>query len=358
VSGSRKSAPPRRRAPVVLAALAAAGLIAVVAAFAARGGERAIAFNNAPPGTYAIMVRADATADTIVALPVDHEGPAIPLGSVTHLRGHNATGTVAPDGTRLALIVADEGAVSRPTASLLILDLRDGSVRRLASGLDPLQAPPWDPTSRSVAVAKTTRTDGTTTATILRAGIDGTVNTVAAFAGALGAFPFAFDPSGALWSAVIAGRGSTLYRDEGEVSALGPYVTRDWELSPDGSAVAYIETNTDEGLRYVPRVVDTGDAERFAPETQLLASGETLGVAWRPGASTPTFGVDPSTALTADEGGFDVPLAFSSDGNALAVQHWSGASYRKPGTVRLEAVTPDGRVSLEPATRFLGWTAR
>ena len=126
-------------------------------------------------------------------------------------------------------------------------------------------------------------------------------------------------------------------------------------LSPDALSVAYVEANTDSGVQYLPRVVTTNP--NFGHLETSISTGQALGTAWHPSAISPTFGVDPSTALTSG-GGFDVPLAFAADGSALAVQHWTGGSYKQPGEVQLQAITASGRIALEPATRFLGWSAR
>lgn len=331
--------------------------IAVSSLVGARDQRPPSALAASPPGTYAVAIRASESMDTVVAIPLDDPSQALQVASISHLPGFTTTGSVSPDGKTAALIVVDGGSFSRPTATLVFLDLGTGAFKPVKVGLDARQIPPWAPDSLSVAVSHTELgEDGRSSVTVESAATDGLVELVGQFPGAAAVFPFAVDAEGAVISTVLAADGSSLYSDTSRVQHLGPFITRDWSLSPDGGAVAYIEVNTDAGVRYVAKTATFGAQVQAASLT--LSGPESLGTAWRPGSLSPTFGLDPGSALTAGTTGFDVPLDFSPSGSALAVAHWSGTSYEQPGSIRFEAVTASGRISLEPATRFLGWAER
>lgn len=345
---------PHPRAGVYLCAagVAAALLLSAIVLGLDRSGPRT-AFAEAPVGSYAIVVRAGATLDELLAVPVAASGEEMSLGAIEHVPGWTSTGTVSPDGRTAAVVAVDGGSAAHPSASLLFVDLETGGVFRALGDIDPRQKPPWDPTGTQVAVSRT-RTGGE--AELLTVRTDGQVDIAATVDGVAGLFPFAIDAAGDVWSCAIGADGSVLVRGRRPVRSLGPFATRDWTLSPDGGAVAYIEVNTESGVRYYPRVAELGGPVRQA---SISASGpQALGVAWRSGDPLPTFGIDPAMTLVTEIGGFDVPLGYSPSGRALAVAHWTGNDYAAPGDAVFEAITDEGRVTIEPASRFLGWAER
>jgi len=337
----------------VVASAAAALLLTALFAGLDRRGPRT-AFAGAPPGTYAVVVRGGEVQDSIFVVPLATPDEGLAAGTVDHIPGWTTTGTVSPDGRTAAMVVIEGGSPSRPVASLVFLDLETGRTERVLTGIDPRQVPPWDPAGTHVAVARSDPATGEVA--LLTAGTNGESGIVATLDGVAGLYPFAIDAGGDVWSCAIGSGGSTLLRGDQPVRALGPYVTRDWVLSPDDSAIAYIEVNTDGGVHYYPRLVELAGPVRQA--NTALAGPQALGVAWRAGDPLPTFGRDPELALTAGGGGFDVPLGYSPSGAALAVAHWTGQDYDSPGEVSFQALTDAGRARLEPASRFLGWAER
>jgi hypothetical protein len=137
---------------------------------------------------------------------------------------------------------------------------------------------------------------------------------------------------------------------------LSSNITRDWQLAPDGSAIAFIEADLSNGLRYRQRVVSfTGDSVAQS----IPVGGQQLGVAWHPVASAPTFGNEPVTsgdATAQRAGGFDLPIQFSGDGRYLAVEAWSGTSFSEPGTRQIAVIGDSGR-AVVPVQAVLGWVA-
>lgn len=353
-----------------LLATAAAALIAIGPVVAAvfvsvtGGGTARTAFATAPAGAYAVLVRPEAEADVVVAVPAERGSEPAEIARVERLPGYTSYGAVSPDGTRVALVTADGGTPARPVASLVVIELDTGSVTRLAERVDYLQTPVWAPGSDAVVVTRTSGSDTPASAVeVARVPLDGASEQVIARATAvLGAYPVGFDGQGRLVYVVIDVRGSVAYRDGAEVAVLAAGITRDWQLGPDGTTLAFIQTSTAGGVRYFARTasLDGGNSQAFGVSSEV----QSLGVAWRPGSAAATFGVEPGAAGAENAraqgaAGFDIPLAYSSDGRLLAVQRWTGASFAAPGDASLEIVGPDGtRTTLDGYGRFYGWAAK
>lgn len=356
-------------------------IAAVVAAFAAvlpvafaiiTGiGDKAVrtAFASAPAGDYAVVSRTDGDTDIISVVRPESPGAAVEVGRIKHLPGFAVIGAVAPDGRQLAAVAADAGTPANPGASLLLLDLESGALTRLSTGIDPLQPPVWAPDSRSVVVSRAGSNSAASTS-LVRVAADGSGETkIFEAKNILGIYPVAFDPNGALVSVVIDGRGSTVLRDGHEILHLSTQITRDWRLSSDGQQLAFIESDVTSGLRYHSRVVSLGGGAAAAQALTADDGAQRVGVAWRPGSPEPTFGRDPAgaasttvtaqrEALSTDSSGFDVPLAYSPDGQWLAVTHWSGDSFAQAGDAMLAVVSGSERTQIPGASRFLGWARR
>ncbi|MBI5946620.1 MAG: hypothetical protein HY875_00595 [Chloroflexi bacterium] len=348
---------------VVILLTVLAGTLAVLPIAAAIfGGVSSVsrgktAFASAPAGDYLILGRAEDTEDVIVAAPAGGSLPLIEVARVPHLPGFPSTGAASPDGTRLALIVADGGSRSQPVASLVIVDLETGALTRLLGGLDYLQRPLWAPGSDSVVV--TTAPDGSAGSfTFVRAYLDGSLTPLAGADGVAGAFPVAFDSNGRFVAVVIDATGSVVLRDGAMVTRISSFITRDWQLSPDGSRIAFIETNTSGGLHYTARVANL-DGSADATGQLVASTGQQLGVAWAP-AGIPAFGAEPGGGVSAQggEGGFDIPLAYTANGRAFAVEHWTGSSFSAPGKMTIEVLVDGSRQRVDGYTEFYGWVAR
>lgn len=364
--GRSREASPRRTIDALVGAALFAIAIAVIplifALFSGGGPTRGTttAFASAPAGNYALVAKMNRTDDMIYAVPVDGSAP-MQLAAVPHLDGFGSNGVVSPDGRSLALVTVDAGSPANPGASLLLVDLVTGSLARLAVGVDPQQTPVWARDGRSVVVSRLQAATGTlmnVSFVAVPTDLSGERPLGAANA-VLGAYAVGFDPDGRFLAVTIDGRGSTLLRDGQEVTNLSTQITRDWRLSPDGSALAFIESDVSQGLRYTGRIVSlTGTSQRSA--IQVGPSVQSLGAAWAPGGQA-TFGQEPA-AISEARGqtlaGFDIPLGYSGDGAALAVQHWTGTSFSDPGALALQIVVNGERRPLSDFARFYGWAAR
>ena len=351
-----------------LLATAAAGFIAlgpivaaVVASFGSGGPSSA--FASAPAGNYAVVARAEAAADVLLAVGQGGDAPR-EIARVAHLPGYVSYGAVSPTNDRLALVVADGGTQAHPLASLVAVDLKTGETRRLAANVDYLQTPVWSRDGGTVVVSRTTGSGPRANVRLSAVSMEGGETTLAEAENVLGAYAVGFNREGELIHVVIDGSGSVAYRGGSEVAVLAAGITRDWRLNEDGSAIAFVETASQAGVKYFARTA----ALVAGVGAQALSSADgrqSLGVAWRPGSAEATFGAEPQAApgsvgaQSLAAAGFDVPLAYSSDGAALAVQHWSGASFADPGQGSLELVSDDGtRQPLNGYNRFYGWATK
>lgn len=343
------------------ALVAVAPIIGAVFGLGTPSARPSTAFASAPAGNYAVVSRNEGTVDVISVVWAENPSAATEIARVPHLDGFTSTGAVSPDGKRVALVTVDAGSAARPGASLIFVNLETGELFRGAIDVEPLQTPVWTSDGTAAVVTRATSTG----IDVVHVSVDAKETVLGSYSGVLGVYPLGFDGSGALLQVVIDGRGSTVQRAGSDLVHLGPHITRDWALSGDGSQVAYIEVNTESGLEYVARTA-TLDASAGVQAQALGIDLSALGAAWNPATGSAEFGIEPQAgvqmqALTVEGGaaiGFDVPLAYSKDGEVLAVTHWSGDSFEAPGVGGVYLVGSDGRWAIGGGARFLGWSAR
>jgi len=348
---------------------ALAGVLPIVAAlFGGGGGGPRTAFATAPAGTYVVFSNSGPTTDTIYVAPVDDPAQRTEIAVVDHLDGYTPNGVVSPDGKQVALVVAEAGTPAYPGASVLVVNLETGAVTRVAIDVDVLQAPAWTPDSTGVVFTRSTSADSMLADVVVsRVDTEGASELeLMRVDGVFGAYVVGFDPAERLVTVVIDGAGSSVYRDGQELLNLSPHITRDWQLSPDGAQLAFIESDTTDGLRYLPKIASLEPSTAQDMQAQVLSDGgQALGVAWRPGGE-PTFGREPGpgTASSGDfsaqaaPSGFDIPLTYSPDGGTLAVQAWSGPSFEAAGKMRYELLRDGERTELPAASRVYGWAVK
>ena len=355
---------PRNRRPFAVLALAMALLgVVAVGLVVQGGGPPRTAFAGAAAGQYAVVAKNTGGATVVTVVGTAPNAAPMEIATIPHLHGFSLRGAVSPTGRHVALLTPDSAIAGRAFASLLVLDLETGLFRRLAEGLEPLQNPLWTPDATAVVITRNVRTQaGERGVAVARVAFDGTESVLETHLGAGAVAPIGFDSLGRLLAVRLDARGSTLTRDGAELLWLSTHITRDWALSPDATRLAFVEANLWEGLRYLPRVVsiEGGAGEVAAAST---STRQALGAAWSPSGEAPSFGAEPPPlppdgVSAQGPGGFDVPLAYSRDGAALAVHHWSGDSFDEPGTPRLQIVSGAGRQPLDGFSRFFGWSAR
>ncbi|GIW12870.1 MAG: hypothetical protein KatS3mg062_0309 [Tepidiforma sp.] len=319
------------------------------------------AFASAPPGLYAVVTRTEGAVDVVGIARADQPDTVVELARVPHLDGFAVTGSVDPAGRFLAVAAVDAGTPLQPVASLLLIDILQGTTTRLVTGIDAAQEPLWTPAGSAVIVTRTRENEGAVD--VFEVGIDGALRQRWSQR-AFGVYPIGWK-DGRLLTVAIDGRGSTLQAEGEDLVHLSTSITRDWALSPDGSAIAFVEVLTDTGVRYTPRVVSLEGGRAAAAQVAAMPGAEALGAAWDT-AGRATFGSIPrSTGVSGDASaqgltaaGFDVPLGYSPDGTALAVVHWDGTGFDNPGTPALELAVDGDRGTVPGYRGFLGWVRR
>ena len=364
-AGRLRAPAPRSRRPFAVLALALALLgVVAVALLAQSGGPPRTAFAGAASGQYAVVAKNTGGATVVTVVGTAPNAAPMEIATIPHLHGFAPRGAVSPSGRHVALLTPDSAIAGKAFASLLVLDLETGLFRRLAEGLEPLQDPLWTPDAAAVVITRNVRTEaGERGVAVARVGFDGAESVLETHLGAGTVAPIGFDALGRLLAVRLDARGSTLTRDGAELRWLSTHITRDWALSPDATRLAFVEVNLWQGLRYLPRVVSIEGRGGDVVAAASTSTQQALGAAWAPSSGAPSFGSEPSplppdSVSAQGPAGFDVPLAYSRDGAALAVRHWSGDSFDEPGIPRLEIVSGAGRQSLDGFSRFFGWSAR
>ena len=354
---------------VVAAVVAVAPIGAAILGYGTSAVSPKTAFATAPAGDYAVLGRSDGHADVISVAWASNPGAVTDVARVPHLEGFASSGAVSPDSKHVALVSVDGGSATHPTASLNVVGLDTGLVTRAAADVTPGQTPVWSADGNQiVAVRMVGAADGSSTARVIEVNASGKdERTVAEYKKVLGAYPIGFAGTDKLVTVVIDARGSTLMIGDSAWGQISAGITRDWKLSPDGTQLAFIETVTDGGVRYIARTISLASGPAATAQS-LSAQVSALGTAWNPANQTATFGIEPGgtpgvsaqslSAGSSSEAGFDVPLGFSSDGKNLLVTRYSGTSFEAPGKPVLQLVTPDGRTNYDTFTRFYGWASR
>jgi hypothetical protein len=362
-----RSAFAHRRAGNLLVAAGLLGALALLvpmlisrAGGSSHGASPALA--SAPAGLYAVVSRPEEREDVIFAAPASAPADLREIARVPHLAGYSSLGQVSPDGQVLALVTVDAGTPGHPGASLIVVDLATGGVQRRAVDIDPLQQPAWSPDSSAVFVTRSTGSGPLQDVSILSVpAVTGDPVPSATARGVLGAYPLGFGTGGDLLYVVIDNAGSSLWQPAGKIMDLSSLITRDWRLSPDRTQLAFIEANTESGLRYRQQVVSL---TRGAPAAQVADDGhQRLGVAWNPKSLEPTFGEEAGApgaiaAQTTGGDGLFVPLGYSPRGEVLAVQAWSGSIFADAGSMQLAILDVNGSRTIPGVSRFYGWGER
>jgi len=317
-------------------------------------------------------------ADTIVAINPDDPAGRVEVATIDHAPGYGIFATLAPAGDAIAYtaLPADSRRVSPDAPAQVAIVDADGSVSLLADDVDLLIPPVWSPDGESIVVRKNVpEENGAGTFELIMLRRDGERSTVTSWSSAA-VFPVAFAPDGSrLYFATINEGGTDFYSvapegaGETRIAHLSDEIARDWRLSPDGSTLAYAVAESGDVPRVVTMTLDlaTGAAARVT----LSADRMELNPAWNGDGELSIGSVKPaggSDAISVDSAGgvwplsraedaIDLPLAWSPDGDTLAVRTVEGAP-ADVATSYVELMKGDqrARVSDIPDVLIVGWT--
>ncbi len=303
------------------------------------------------------------------------------LVSVPHAPFWGISASLAPDGGSLAY-AALSPTVPNPEEAAdnqaeLWLQPLDGSERRLlADNADVRVAPMWAPDGGSLVYQSLARESNS--ATLFRVNIrDAGVSVLATLGGAAATFAVGFSSDmESFYAAQVAEGGtdllaiSTADGSTRTVVSVAGGVARDWHASPDGINMAFVNRVQGRWELGVAALADGSvtalandalppEVELFSPvwhPRRFIITVGTAPAAGAAGALNVLLGGEPAERLPAPDQGFDVPLAWSPDGNYLAVQSFAEYPVQQRGSLRV--FTPDGE-RVAPAGQaevtFIGW---
>ena len=354
-----------------LRVLLAATLLAVLLGACAGKRQKPTPSPSVAPHLVLVEEHGD-SARIVLERPGDAAGWRV-IAAIEHRQGYGVRATVSPDGRLVAYAVLPRDAVDPDTqAQLWLLPLDGRKPRRLAIGIDLRSDLVWSPDSTWVTyervpddptkvldvrrvniagagdelLASDTATvrwyamgytpDGRQLA-LARLDADGTMVGLAP-TGSVPETGYRF--TGASRTFIVSGRGCPALLALGEEN--GRQVYRAYAC--DGTGYSRL---TRGGLE------DTGIA--WNPVTNVFAVGVVAG----PPGSAPPIAARRDAEVVVPPSGFDVPLAWSPDGRALAVRHFTGTTTDAPGEASIVVVLTGGaRVTImgDGPLDVAGWT--
>lgn len=272
-------------------------------------------------------------------------------------------GSAAPTGNRLAILSASDAG--SPYARMTLIPLPAGASQAVEAEFDYLSRLAWSRDGLRVTGARSARSDDSARNHVDVIEVDvgsGSTTVAAQFDNVFTAAPVGYSLDGArLFVVVIDQSGSTLWAARHGLlqkqAMLSPGRTRDWNLSPDGSRLAFVDVLGSGQRGYAGRtlIIATGAI------TDSSATGNQLGPVWEPGSQIPVFG-GPGGSVEFTAGASDsayiVPASWSPDGSTLVATIYSASSDRTGSPKEtVELVSPRHRVPLaeDDSARFLGW---
>jgi hypothetical protein len=229
-----------------------------------------------------------------------------------------------------------------------VLDLESGRDVIVAEGFDVLGRVVWSDDGARVVLRRTDL--AANLIALIAVDIATGQATVLVEERAAGLYPLSLDANGSLLYVQLDDTGSAVYRDGAEIARLSDTFTRDWQLSPDGAALAFIETR--------PGSSSTAMVASLVPRdvTRSAAAEPAIGVAWRLGSSEPDFGGASWSATRDGAPYFEAPVAWSPDGALLALVEYAGEPLAVT-SAQTQIRQPDGTdLPLgEGDLTFLGW---
>jgi len=272
-------------------------------------------------------------------------------------------------------------------AQAWVLDVRSGEKRHLADGFDLRTRAVWSGKGDAIVIARNgPQADTGGEVSLVEVDVtDGSEDVLWAEPNVLGLYPIGYSSATAVGGALVYARITVSGTDFGWVGAETPPAhatnesARDYHLSPDGTRVAYLaRQRTDGRIAMRTFVTQLGAPDALLVSLSAIPEGaDHFNPIWRDDATitlghTPAEGEAGAPALLVSlegggipeevepgpEQGFDVPVAWSSDGRYLVVRSFEGSSAAQPGQERLTIIEEgSGRkaVGERGSLEFIGW---
>ena len=323
------------------------------------------------------------TEDTLWLAPASQlQEPQI-IATIAHAPFWGISASLSPNGRWLAYTVLppnlsdpDEG--SSAEAEVWLLPSAGGEPQLLVQGADVRLAPIWSPDSGAFMVQSIDQQRNSYTMISVNVA-DKVSSLLLNMEDVASMFPLAYSPTGDSFYVARVGEGSTdifavsvADASRREIATVDG-VARDWQLSPDGERVTFVN-QTGEG-EWELWVLDLEDGSQFRLEAEGLPTDrELFSPVWRAGQELITLGTAPgddgngvlnvslsggaAEQLPGPEQGFDVPLAWSPQGDLLVVQEFAEFPVRR--RPRLNLIFADGErqrlvLADEAEVTFISW---
>ena len=328
-------------------------------------------------------------ADTLWLAPAASPTDRKSMAQIDHAPDWGISASLSPDGNLVAYLVLANGSQDPDReAEAWVLDVHSGQKRHLADGFDLRTRPVWSADSDAIVVGRN-GPQADTGGEVSLVGVDvanGGETVLGTEPNVLGLFPIGYSPAPEVGGALVFARITLGGTDFGWLGAETPPVhasdesARDYHLSPDGTRVAYLARQRTDGRiamrAFVAELSPTATPKALSTLASVLDAGDHFNPVWRDDDSvtvgrTPAAGESSAAALLVplEEGtveevgpgpeqGFDVPVAWSSDGRYLAVRSFEGSSAAQPGRERLTIIEEgSGRnaVGEQGSLEFIGW---
>ena len=319
-----------------------------------------------------------ATGDHLYTAPATDPSKRSLIDTVEHADGWGINpGTMS--GNLVAYTVLPSGAAGDrgAPAELWILDVASKQRTRLARDADLTVRPLMTDANTVIYRSSTAGKQSVVRVDVARQ----TRTVIYEEQTAFGIFPVGLDAAGALIFTRLSTSGTdvlsvTTGAQPAQIFHASNDLARDWQLSPDRQAIAFLapEARADRVVYRAQVVQLNGAHPAVLPE--VAATGEQYGPTWTPdgraltvgqeagsaGASPVTLlrpGANPTT-LAAPDHGFDVPFAWSAQGQYLAAHTFDGANSTNPGRESAVVIGADGARRPIHATGeiiLVGWLA-
>ena len=323
-------------------------------------------------------------ADTLWVAPGDKPTQRQVVAEVPHAAHYGIYATLSPDSRHIAYTALSPGlrdATADSPAEVWVMGVDGAYPRLLAEDADLLVAPVWAPDSASLVFRRSrTWENAAGEFQLVSMSLAGSETALIGTQAAL--FPVGFSPDGEwLYYTQLSAAGTELGQVPAEggasssVAHLGDDFTRDWHLSPDASRLAFLAPqesqagtvlqamvlDLDGKLQLGPALPESDHpVQEFNPIWHPRDGDLTLGRLALGERSAPAIRVDSSgvQSLEPPSRGFDVPLAWSPDGDTLALRTFQGDLRSGVSPWRLVLVDGEGQrreVTTESEISFVGW---
>ena len=316
------------------------------------------------------------TSDILYSAPGTKPDERTVLDTIEHAQDWGINPTMYRDLIAFSVIPAGTPGRAEAPAELWLLNATTREKTRLARDADNRVPPQFVSSGKAILYR---RSEGDLQS-IVRVDIDTQARTVVhEERTAFGIFPLGNDGSGNLVFTRLSVAGTDVLtkhdKDDPKLAFhASDQIARDWALSPDGRSVAFLAPQPRaERIVYRASIVSI-EGGRLVALPDANANGEQYGPTWTPDGANLAIGQEPlsgasapvvllhsgatAKTLSAPSRGFDVPVAWSTDGTYLAARTLDGKNSTNAGRETAVVIATNGErypVSAPGEVILVGW---